>query len=75
VVDLMADGPLKPGDLTPARVVKAWSAHAQVVARDQLGIIYGGGAAKLTAGQHVRIRITEINGSNGYKFTASLLGG
>ena len=75
VVDLMADGPLKPGDLTPARVVKAWSAHAQVVARDQLGIIYGGGAAKLTAGQHVRIRINEINGSNGYKFTASLLEG
>lgn len=69
----MADGPLKPGDLTPARVVKAWQMHAQVVARDQLGVIYGGGAGKLSAGQHVKIRITEINGTNGYKFTAALL--
>ncbi|HEY5784941.1 MAG TPA: hypothetical protein VIT65_09195 [Microlunatus sp.] len=69
----MADGPLKPGDLMPARVVRAWQLHAQVVARDQLGVIYGSGAGKLTAGQHVKIRIIEVNGTNGYKFTASLL--
>jgi len=71
----MADGPLKPGDVTPARVVRVWQLHAQVDARDQRGVIYGGGAGKLTAGQHVKIRITEVNGTNGYKFTADLLNG
>jgi hypothetical protein len=70
----MADGALKPGDLVPARVTRVQAMLAQVVVREERGVIYGGGADKLSVGQHVRIRIIEVNGSNGYKFTASLLG-
>lgn len=69
----MADGPLKPGDVLPARVLRAWQAHAQVIAREQRGVVYGSGAGKLSEGQHVKIRITEINGTNGYPFTAALI--
>ena len=70
----MADDALKPGDLVPARVTRVQALLAQVVARDQRGVIYGGSAGKLTVGQHVRVRILEVNGSNGYPFTASLIG-
>jgi len=74
MVNQMADGALKPGDLMPIRVTRVQDMLAQVVAREQRGVIYGGAAGKLTVGQHVKVRILEVNGSNGYQFTASLVG-
>lgn len=63
---------MKPGDLVPGRVTRVQSMLALVVVQEQRGVIYGGAAGKLTVGQHVRVRILEVDGSNGYKFTASL---
>lgn len=73
MVDQMADAALKPGDFVTGRVTRVQPMLAQVVAQEQRGVIYGGSAGKLTVGQHVRVRILEVNGSNGYKFTGSLL--
>jgi|1186.fasta_scaffold132043_1 hypothetical protein len=73
MVNQMADGALKPGDLVPGRVTRVQAMLAQVVAREQRGVIYGGAAGKLTVGQHVTVRILEVNGSNGYPFTAALV--
>jgi hypothetical protein len=70
----MADGDMKPGDIMPARVSMIRPMLAQVVAREKRGVIYGGAAGKLSVGDHVKIRIVEVNGSNGYAFTAALLG-
>ena len=64
---------MKAGDLVPGRVTRVHGMLAQVIAREQQGVIYGGAAGKLTVGQHVRVRILEVNGSNGYRFTAALL--
>ena len=72
-MDQVTDGPLKTGDIVAALVIRAWPTHAQVKARDQRGIIYGGGCDKLKVGEHAKIRITELNGTNGYQFTAALL--
>ena len=71
--ELMANDAMKPGDLVPGRVTRVHGMLAQVIAREQQGVIYGGAAAQLTVGQHVRVRILEVNGSNGYRFTAALL--
>jgi exosome complex RNA-binding protein Csl4 len=69
----MADNALKPGDLVPGRVIRVQTMLAQVVAREQRGVIYGGAAGQLTVDQLVKVRILEVNGSNGYSFTARLL--
>ena len=74
MVSQMADGALKPGDLVPAKVTRVLAMHALVTAHEQRGIIYGGAAGKLSVGQHVKVRVVEVDGSNGYKFTASLVG-
>ncbi|GAA3614614.1 hypothetical protein GCM10022236_15660 [Microlunatus ginsengisoli] len=70
----MGNDALKPGDLVPGKVTRVQAMLAQVVAREQRGVIYGGAAGKLTVGQHVKVRILEVNGSNGYAFTGSLIG-
>lgn len=64
---------LSPGDLVPGRVTRVRPMLALVVAGEQRGVIYGGAAGDLTVGQHVRVRILEVDGSNGYKFTAALI--
>lgn len=75
MVNQMADGALKPGDLVASRVIRVQSMLAQVIGREQRGVIYGGAAGKLTVGQHVTVRVLEVNGSNGYQFTGSLVAG
>ena len=69
----MAEGPVKPGELLVARVTFVRPLHALVVARGDSGIVRGSAAGRTSVGDHVRIRVLEVN--VGGRFEASIIGG
>ncbi len=69
----MAEGPVRPGELLVARVTFVRPVHALVVARGENGVIRGSAAGRTSVGDHVKIRVLEVN--VGGRFEASILDG
>lgn len=67
----MAEGPVQVGELAVGRVTTVRPLLAQVVVRDQLGVIRGAAAGRVSLGDHVKIHVTAVN--VGGRFEATLL--
>lgn len=62
---------MEVGDLVTARVIGVGPALARIVADGRPGVIRGGAAAKLSAGQIIKARVTQPN--VGGRFEATLV--
>lgn len=74
VVPQVTEGSFTQGELIMCIVQKVYPIHAVVTARGGIGVVRGSAAGRLSVGQHVRVRIVEVN-EGGRAFVGAVVGG